>query len=275
MKITRREFAGLAVSALAVGGHADPMGYPIGCQTYPVRQALAKDFPGTLKELAAIGYKTIEMCSPPGYNEYRPLANLSASEMKKIITDAGLRCESCHYNMREFKENLDERVAFAKELGLKQMILASMGTPRDAKLSDWSRAAGELNTAAEKAHKAGLQMGFHNHDGEFQQLEGTLIYDKLMSELDPKLVKMQFQVSVIHLGFEAATYLTKYPGRIISLHLQDWSSKENKQVAIGQGMVEWKKLFAAAKKGGVKNYFVEMNMELMKTSYPYLHELKA
>ena len=85
-----------------------------------------------------------------------------------------------------------------------------------------------------------------------------LIYDKLMSELDPKLVKMQFQVSVIDMGYEAATYFEKYPGRFISIHLQDWS-KDKGTVAIGQGAVDWKKLFTAAKKAGVKNYFVEMN----------------
>jgi sugar phosphate isomerase/epimerase len=69
--------------------------------------------------------------------------------------------------------------------------------------------------------------------------------------------------------------LAKYPGRFISLHLQDWSPTEKKQVAVGQGVVDWKKLFAAAKTGGVKNYFVELNMDQLKASYPYLHELKG
>ena len=96
-----------------------------------------------------------------------------------------------------------------------------------------------------------------------------------MKEFDPKLVKMQFQVSVISLGYEAATYMTKYPGRFCSLHLQDWSPSEKKQVAVGQGSVDWKKLFAAAKTGGVKNYFVEMNLDAMKASVPYLHSLKT
>jgi sugar phosphate isomerase/epimerase len=86
---------------------------------------------------------------------------------------------------------------------------------------------------------------------------------------------MQFQVAVISIGFEAATYMTKYPGRFISLHLADWSATEKTQAPIGKGVVDWKKLFAAAKTGGVKNYYVEMNLEAMKESYPYLHSLKA
>jgi sugar phosphate isomerase/epimerase len=279
---SRRQFLGSAASFAAAGWlapalHADPLGFPIGCQTYPVRDALGKDFPGTLKQLAAIGYRSIEMCSPPGYAKagYGSLVDMKAADMRKTITDAGLRCESCHYNFGELKNNLDDRIAFAKELGLKQMILATFGLPREATMSDWARAAGELNKVAAQTQKAGLQMGFHNHDFEFKEIDGVLVYDKLMSELDPKLVRMQFQVSVISLGYEAAKFMTKYAGRFQSMHLQDWSASEKKQVAVGQGSVDWAKTFAAAKTGGIKNYFVELNMDMLKPSYDYLHGLKA
>jgi sugar phosphate isomerase/epimerase len=257
--------------------NADPLGLPIGCQVYPVREAIGKDFDGTLRQLAGIGYRMIEMCSPPGYERsgFGSLVNMKASEMRRRIHAAGLGCESCHYGFRELKESLPERIAYAKELGLKQMILAAFGLGKDATLSDWARVAGELNKIGEETRKAGIQTGFHNHNGEFMQIDGVLIYDKLMSELDPKLVKMQFQVSVISLGFEAATFFEKYPGRFISLHLQDWSPSDRRSVAIGQGAVDWKKLFSTAKKGGVKNYFVELNLEAMKASYPYLHALKV
>ena len=85
-----------------------------------------------------------------------------------------------------------------------------------------------------------------------------LIYDELLRAFDPKLVKMQFQVAVISDGYEAAPYFAKYPGRFVSLHLADWSTADKKLVAVGQGVVDWKKLFAAARKAGVKNYFVEV-----------------
>src|ERR1043165_2158292 len=81
-----------------------------------------------------------------------------------------------------------------------------------------------------------------------------------VSTLDPKLVKMQFQVSVVHLGFEGAPLMKKYKGRFLSMHLQDWSKTENKTVAVGSGMVDWKAFFAAAKTAGVKNYFVELQI---------------
>ena len=278
--LSRRQFlnrSALGVTAAALSLHADPLGMPIGCQTYPVREALGKDFEGTLAELRSIGYRSIEMCSPPGYEKsgYGPLVNKKASEIREAIHKAGLACESCHYQFREMKENLDDRIGYAKDLGLKQMVLSTFGLRAEASMADWTAAAEELNRIGEKVQKAGMQAGFHNHNFEFKEIDGVLVYDKLMSALDPKLVKMQFQVSVISLGYEAATYLTKYPGRFISLHLQDWSPSEKKQVAVGQGAVDWKKLFAAAKTGGVKNYFVELNMDQLKASYPYLHELKA
>lgn len=274
---SRRHFIGAAAAASAPTLFADPLGLPIGCQVYPVRDMLGKEFEGTLKELAGIGYKTIEMCSPKGYEKggFGPLVKYKASELRDKIHAAGLQCESCHFQTRELKENIGETIAFAKELGLKQMILASFGLRKDATLDDWKRVAADLNKSGEEAHKAGLQVGFHNHDGEFQKIGEGLIYDELMKALDPKLVKMQFQVSVVSLGYHAADMFEKYPGRFISIHLQDWSPQTKKSVAIGKGIVDWKKLFGAAKKAGVKNYFVELNLDAMKESYPFLHSLKV
>jgi sugar phosphate isomerase/epimerase len=275
MSVTRRQFLGAAPAALAAvqALQADPLGMPIGTQTWPVRQDLAKDFEGTLHNLATIGFKTIEMCSPPSYADFRPLANLTAAQMRKTIEAAGLRCVSCHYNFRELKENLDERMAFAKELGLKQMVLSSFGLPATASMADYKQAAADLNRVGERTQKDGIQLGYHNHNNEFEQRDGVLIYDELMRTFDAKLVKMQFQVAVISLGFEAATYFKKYPGRFLSMHLADYSTADKAAVAVGSGVVDWKKLFAAAKTGGVQNYFVEMNLREMKPSYDYLHKI--
>jgi sugar phosphate isomerase/epimerase len=277
--VSRRHFLGTlgTLAPAALGLWADPLGMPIGCQTYPVRDALGKDFSGTLRELREIGYRTIEMCSPKGYERagYGPLAKLSAAEVRKTIHDAGLKCESSHFNFRELKDSLDDRIAWAKEVGLGQMICSTFGLRPEASMADWTRACDELNKIGEQVHKAGMQLGFHNHNFEFKEIDGVLVYDQLMSKFDPKLVKMQFQVSVIGLGYEAATYLKKYPARFISLHLQDWSAADKKQVAVGKGIMDWQKLFAAAKTAGVKNYFVELNLDAMKESYAYLHALRS
>ena len=262
MNATRREFLqrstlGLTVAACAGPGalqlRADPLGFPIGCQTYPVRNALSQDFDGTLRQLAGMGYQTIEMCSPPGYATagYGTLVDIKAAEMRRRIQDAGLRCESCHYQFQELKAHMDERIAFAKELGLKQMVVATFALRPNATLSDWTRSADELNHLGEQTQKAGIQLGFHNHDFEFQEIDGVLIYDKLMETFEPKLIRLQFQVVVIRMGYKASTYLRKYPNRFLSMHLADWSTTEGKSVPVGSGVVDWKDLFAAAKTGGI------------------------
>ena len=274
-RISRREWLGTTAAMLSSRLlRGDPLGMPIGVQTWIVRESIQKDFTGTLKMLAECGFRTIEMCSPPGYR-WTSLESLTASQMRREIEAAGLRCESCHYQFQELRRSLDDRIAFAKELGLKQMIVSTFALPNTATMGDWLGAAAELNTIGEKTQKAGIQLGFHNHDFEFREIDGTLVYDKLMSTFDPPLVKMQFQVAVISLGYKAVTYLQKYPGRFISMHLADYSPAEKKQVPLGQGAVDWPQLFTAAKTAGVRNYFVEMDMDLMKASIPYLHSLKA
>jgi len=245
---------------------------PLGFQVWTIREQLVKDFPGTLKMMAGLGYKTVEMCSPPGYQfaGFAPLMKMTAKEMSQIITDAGLTLESTHYGMGEFRENLNERIQFAAESGQKQMILSSFGLADKATSADWMKAADELNKFGMETKKAGIQMGFHNHHGEFGQIDGTLIYDILMKQFDPEYVRMQFQVAVISIGYKAATYFEKYPGRFISAHLADWSAADKKEAPIGKGIVDWKEFFAALEKGGVKNIFVEMSRETFKESATYL-----
>jgi sugar phosphate isomerase/epimerase len=287
-KISRREFLGksamgigsaFAVSQIPFDPDSDttykPKKMPVGFQVWTIKDQLVKDFPGTLKKMAGLGFQTVEMCSPPGYESsgFGPLMKLTAKEMKKIISDAGLACTSCHYGMSELRNNLDERVAFALEIGQKQMILSSFGLRQTATLSDWLKAADELNEIGMKAKKGGIQIGFHNHHGEFAQLEGKLIYEELMKEFDPEYVKMQFQVAVISIGFKAADYFKKYPGRFISAHLADYSPEKKASVALGQGIVDWKEFYANLKTGGVKNIFIEMNEDTFKDSISYLKGL--
>lgn len=280
MYTDRRRFLQTSLAAAGSltlrGLSAAPLGLPIGTQTYPIRDALGKDFEGTLRDIAGMGYQSIEMCSPQGYAKsgYGPLADMKAADLRTKIRAAGLSCESSHYNFRELKENLDERIAFAKELGIRQVVLASFGL-RNASIQDWARAAGELNKIATQLQRSGLSCAFHNHDIEFEKTDGVVIYDTLMRELDPKLVKMQFQVAVLRLGVDPVALFDKYPGRFVSMHLQDYAPGEKRTVAVGKGAVDWKQLFSIAKNAGVKNYFVELGREHMQDSIEFLRGLKA
>jgi sugar phosphate isomerase/epimerase len=285
-KINRRKFIGqgaiglgaVALSQIPTQLYAQTflktIQQPIGFQVFPIREMLAKDFSGTLKMMAGLGYQVVEMCSPAGYTTmgFAPLVNMKTADIRSIITDAGLTCPSCHFGWGELRDNLDERIEFAKQLGLSQMICSTFWLPDAKSIKEYLDAADQLNKIAEKIKKAGMQTGFHNHDMEFKQLDGQLIYDALMSRFDPDLVKMQFQTQVITLGFKASTYFNKYPGRFLSAHLSDWTA-DKKQVPIGKGIIDWKEFFDAAKTGGVKNFFVEMDLDTFKDSAVYIKGL--
>jgi len=283
MELTRRNFiktTGTAIGAAAVlsqiplSSFAEEKSGPkkFGFQVWTIRQELVKDFPGTLKKMAKLGYSQVEMCSPLGYSNagFEPLNHMNGTEMKKIVEDAGLSCISSHYNMGELKESLDNRLEWATQLGMKQMVAASFWLPKDASVDDYRKAANELNTIGEKTKAAGVQMVFHNHHMEFEKRGNELIYDALLEEFDPELVKMQFQVAVVSVGYKAADYFRKYPGRFQSAHLADWSASMDVQVPIGQGDVDWKDFFKAAKKADVKNFFVEMDPVTFEPSAKYL-----
>ncbi len=284
--ISRREFLKNAATRAAAAGflatsalelRANPLGMPIGCQTWPVREMIAKDFPGTIKQLAEAGFQTIELCSPVGYAEFgfAGLAKYSGTELRKILGDAGVNCVSSHFGIKELRENQEGRIAWAKEVGLTQMIVPSLDGPAKPTMDDVKRAADEYNKMGERSAKAGIQQGLHNEDFELSMVDGKRTYDLLLDLLDPKLVKFQFQVSTISRGYDAAEYFTKYPSRFFSMHVQGWSAQTKKVMPVGQDTLDWKKIFTAAKTGGVKNYFVEMNLDMMKASVPYLHDLRV
>jgi sugar phosphate isomerase/epimerase len=284
-KLNRREFitkaamgtgAALALSQLPTElfANAAVNDIPVGFQSWTIKDQLSKDFPGTLKSMSAQGYKLIEMCSPKGYATigFGAFVDMKPADMRKIINDAGLTCPSCHFGSAELFDDVDGRIEWAQQLGLTQMICSTFWLPKTATLKDYQDAADKLNKSAEKIKKAGIQAGFHNHEFEFAMLDGQLIYDALMARFDPELVKMQFQTEVINLGYKAADYFKKYPGRFISSHLSDWTT-DKKEVPVGQGVIDWKEFFAAAKTGGVKNFFVEMAPDKFKDSASYIAKL--
>jgi sugar phosphate isomerase/epimerase len=304
--LSRREFIRKATADAAAGGflaasvaalRANPLGLPIGSQTWPHR-AMIKDgnFAGLLKALADIGVQSVELCSPLGYTDFASLSD--GKQVKKIIADHGLKCESAHFSMKELREKHSESIAWAKDAGITQMITASLGGGNTPTMDDVKKAADEYNKIAAASAKAGIQQGLHNEGFEVSMVGGERTYDVLFKLLDPKLVKFQFQMSTISQGFVAHEYFTKYPGRFYSMHVQDVDLKaappplpvpvapaagraggqgrgQAVQVPVGKGSIDWVKTFTAAKIGGVKNYFVEQTMELTKESVAALKAMKV
>ena len=189
-----------------------------------------------MKQLADLGVQRIELCSPLGYADFAGLAN--GVEVKKILADHGLKCESAHFSMKELRQTQEASIAWAKEVGVTQMITATLGAGSNPTMDDVKRAAEEYNKIAAVAANAGIQRGLHNEGFEVSSVDGKRTYDILMELLDPKLVKFQFQMSTIRFGFDAAEYFMKYPGRFFSMHLQDWNPETKTTVAVGKGSID-------------------------------------
>jgi sugar phosphate isomerase/epimerase len=300
--MSRREFmeraaVGSAVAGIfganAMGIRANPLGLPIGSQVYPLRTML-KDFPAFVKMIADIGVTRLELCSPIGYGgDFAVLAN--GKEVKKILADHGMKAESSHFGMDELRNSQEKSIEWAKDVGITQMITASLGEGNGGNnptMDQVKKAAEEYNKIAAVAARAGMQQGLHNEGFELSMVEGKRTYDLLLDLLDPKLVKFQFQMSTITAGLVGAEYFMKYPGRFFSMHVQDVDMNapvpaptegapgrrggrggRRPQVAVGRGTIDWVKTFTAAKTGGVKNYFVEQNWELTQQSVAYLKTL--
>jgi len=249
---------------------------PIGFQSYVLREEIGKDLVGTLKKMVDYGYEYVEMCSPLGYKgPFEPLVKHSGTELKKIIEDCGIGCVSSHFTMNEMRTNLDERIDFANQMGLKHFVCSG---GLDAPTLDEVKAkCAEMNAMGEKIKKAGMVAGYHNHTVEFEhEFEGKPEYEFLLEELDPNLVKMQFQTAVITLGYKGATYFKKHPGRFISAHLQDYDKNDTtKEIVLGQGIYDWPEFFEASEQGGLEIVYVEMesNPGTLKDSITYLKNL--
>lgn len=288
--MNRRTFLGSAAAAAAVLAaprtvFANPLGLPIGFQSYVVRKSIATDFAGTMKGLVAAGYQNVELCSPYGYTDFASLQQYKPAELRKMLNDFGLTCISSHFSGKELFQNADQTIAWAKEFGMTQMAIAALG-PFGFKGTetedDVKRYVDPFNEFAAKAHAAGITALLHNEGFVSAHINGKPVYDMMIALLDPATTKLQFQVSTMQQGYDPVEYFHKYAGRFLSMHCQDWvkdpSTKSGfRQVAIGKGVVDWKKVFAAAGAAGVKNYFVELEEDpaLLPPSVPYLKSLKV
>jgi hypothetical protein len=165
-EMSRRDFVkNVAITAAAAGFvsgggtelRANPLGLPIGCQTWPVRDMIAKDFPGTIKQLADAGFQTVELCSPVGYADsgFAGLAKYKGTELRKILADAGVSCMSSHFGIKELRDDQEGRIAWAKDVGITQMIVPTLEGPKTPTMGDVKRAADEYNKMGERSAKAG------------------------------------------------------------------------------------------------------------------------
>ena len=293
-EISRREFIKRSAATSAAAAflpiaaremQMNPLGMPIGSQTWPHRERIRSgDFAGLCRDMKALGIGSVELCSP-GYAEFSSLTD--GKQTRKIIEDHGLTCPSAHVTLDELRHGQDKVIAWAHDVGMTQMGTATLSGKVEngvAAMDDVKRLADEYNRISEVTAKAGMQQFLHDEIFEMARVDGRLVYEVLLELLDPKLVRMQFQMSAMRTVGDPITYFSKYPGRFISMHLQgvDLSAPapvpggpRPPAVAVGKDSLDWPKIFAAAKAGGLKNYFLEQSWELTVQGAAYLKTLKA
>ena len=221
----------------------------VGLQLYTVRDQMKADFEGTLAHVAEIGYKEVEFA---GYFDHTP------ADVRAILDRHGLSAPSTHIALGEidaWKASLDT----AKAIGHEYIVVPWIPQEKRLTLDGWKNVAGVFNRAAQLAHDAGLQFAYHNHDFEFPKLEGQVPYDVLLQNTDPKLVQLEIDLYWLTKGGQdPLSYFSRWPGRIPLVHVKDSAgAPEHKMVDVGQGKIDWKRIFAKKDQAGIKHAFVE------------------
>lgn len=302
--------AGIAAIPFVNGGisplNARSLTMPIGLELYTVGKEMEDDPAGTLKKVAAAGYKEVELS---------PLSKIGAKDLKKMLGDNGLTNPAGHYMLTDLQKDLDSKIAFAKELGQHYMItsvpwIADMSRvhadPAKGQLGffmallgaftldDYKWNAEQYNKVGELVNKAGLQLGYHNHNFEFKKFEnGVTGYDTFLRLTDPDLVKFEMDCGWVTVaGHDPIAYLRKFPDRYRLLHIKDFkpgfkpTSKLGETgegapvpTELGRGSIDYAPIFQAAKH--IDHIFVEQEppfkempaLESIKVDYDYLHNL--
>lgn len=278
-------------TARAAEVQTGPLGKPIGLQIYTVREAAAKDLPGTLRAIAGIGYREIELADIPA---------TSATDLRKMLNDVGLTAPSMHASMADLQAGLQKNIDYAKAVGCEYLVCSFPWTAdsrfRNAALSiasgitldDWKWNAEQLNRIGEAAAKAGLRGGYHNHNMEFRSYGGVVAYDELLRLTDPKLVTMEMDLAwVVTAGVDPVKYLRKHADRISLLHVKEVRKDlrvtadklQSQTTEVGSGRIDWKQVFGAMDAARIRHYFVEQEnferstLAAVRISFEYLRTL--
>ncbi len=282
---TRRDFlralgiSAVGATALSRTTWADLLArkpLPIGIQLYTLRDLLAKDFEGTLAQLAGIGYKEVEFA---GYYKRTP------AQVREILRKNGLRAPSSHIPLPKDDDAWQRALADAKEIGHQWAVVPWLDPSLRKTPDDWKRHAERLDHLGELTKKAGLRLAYHNHDFELAAntldgAHGTWL-DYLVQHTTPALVSYEMDVYwVTKGGGDPLAFLTKYPHRFAMLHLKDATpAPERKMVDVGSGSIDWRTVLKQARAQGATHAFVEHDqpadpLASARASYSYLSKLK-
>jgi sugar phosphate isomerase/epimerase len=246
----------LAPQLLSAKGKKGP-----GLQLYSLRDQLPKDVKGVIANVAKAGYAEVETF---GYSAKNGFWGLSAKEFSALLKANGLTTPSGHYGLDEFfgsgkMDTFNSYIEAALATGQTYIVVPSLNHDFIKTAADFKSIADKLNKAAEVCKKHGLKLGYHNHNFEWKETEGTTFYDTILAETDPNLVSMEMDIYwVVRAGHDPVSIFKKHPGRFAMVHVKDMD-KTNPELntEIGSGSIDFKTILSNAKLAGIKHFIVE------------------
>jgi len=245
----------------------------IGVQLYTVRDDLSKDFKGTLRQVAELGYEGVEFA---GYG------GLPAQELKQLLDELNLKPIGAHVSLNQMREDLDKEIDYLLAIGAEYLICPYVAAEERENAEAWKSLFVFLGESARKAKAKGLKFAYHNHAFEFEtKIEGQYVFDALYASAPEEILVEMDAGWVQYAGLDTLQYMADYTGRLPLLHLKDFKGMINNQintVELGQGEIDLPAVIEAASEAGVEWLIVEQDrcqnppLESIGTSLKWLQQ---
>jgi sugar phosphate isomerase/epimerase len=224
----------------------------IALQLYTVREATAADFTATLRQLAAIGYRAVELA---GYGSSTP------AEIRATLDELGMQAVSAHVKLELLDEQPEQTLADLKTLGCQYAVVPWVSEAHRSSAEQIGQLAATLNRFGALCKEAGLGFGYHNHAFEFAPVDGTTMWDILVEQTDPALVLLELDIFwAQYAGVDPAGLLKQLGARMPLLHIKDMAHDESRaDVPVGTGRMPWAELLPLAAANGAQWYIVEQD----------------
>lgn len=224
-----------------------------GLALYTIRNEMGRNPAAALAEAASIGFDWIEAAD----HRDRKFYGLTPREFGRLVKKSGMEPLSSHSSLKP--ENYEQMIEDVAQAGMRYIMLPSLPNDWSSSLEGYQRAADFFNKAGARCRKAGIRFGFHNHQIEFQEINGRVPYDLLLENTDPKLVTFELDIAwITAAGKDPVAYFRKYPGRFEVWHLKDLTP-EKQDATMGEGIIDFKPILAEARTAGMQCWFIEQD----------------
>jgi sugar phosphate isomerase/epimerase len=244
-----------AIGLVAATAQASERHFQVGLQLYTVRDDCAKDLPGVLKAVARMGYSGVEFAGYYGR---------SAAELRQMLDEDHLKCYGTHVGLDTLEgDNLDATIKFNKELGNKLIVVPWIPPEQRSSHAKILETAKLFDEIAAKLAKSGMILAYHDHADDFRPVDGEVPWEVFFQNTDRR-VAIEFDTgNALEAGVQAAPLIAQYPGRVLSVHVKDFSASKP-QVLLGEGDEDWKAVLPLLKgKAGTRWFIIEQE------TYPF------